>query len=362
MFANQENRQASYALTNKGNKMIARIAIASVLVAASISASVAQTKIVVASTRSMGSAGLLIADEKGYYKQMGLDVQLVGIQSAANIMAPLATGEVHIVEGGMSVGFFNGLEQKLPFIMIYDLVSTPLGHKFIVRNELKGKVNKLSDLRGMRVGINSQTSVTAYELGKSLEAVGMTIKDVDTRILGFPQAGPAMVNGAIDAALIVQPWAATLQLDNIGFELADPDDFVKPSPISLGGGYVNTEWAAKNKPALRDFMTATMRAIREYCVAYHGGANRADVVASASRAKIGTPENIEKFQWPGRNLSGEVNMPSILDMQEWFHAQGFTKQKFPASLIYTNEYVVAANEKLGPMPALNPDSKLKGCR
>ncbi len=342
--------------------MLARIVIGCALLAASASAALAQAKIVVASTRSMGSAALLIAEEKGYYKQMGLNVELVGIQSAANIMAPLATGEVHIVEGGMSVGFFNGLEKKLPFIMIYDLVSTPLGHKFIVRNELKGKVVKLSDLRGLRVGINSQSSVTAYELGKSLEAVGLTIKDVDTKILGFPQAGPAMVNGAIDATLIVQPWATTLQLDNIGFELGDPDDFVKPSPISLGGGYVNTEWAEKNKPALRDFMAATMRAIREYCVAYHGGSNRADIVASAARAKIGTPENIEKFQWPGRNLSGEVNMPSILDMQEWFNREGFTKQKFPASTIYTNEYVVAANEKLGPAPQVNPDSKLKGCR
>jgi NitT/TauT family transport system substrate-binding protein len=339
-----------------------RIALACVALLAIGSSALAQTKIKVASLRSMGSAAMLIAVEKGYYKAIGLDVEVVNIQSASNIMAPLATGEVQIVEGGMSVGFFNGLEKNLPFIMIYDLVSTPLGHKFIVRNALKGKVNKLADLKGLKVGVNSLSSVTAYELGKSLEAVGLTIKDVDTRVLGFPQSPPALVNGALDATLIVQPWATTLQLDGIGFELADPDDFVKPSPISLGGGFVNTEWAAKNKAALSDYMTATLRAVREYCIAYHGGPNRAEMVEAAVRAKLGTPDSVEKTMWPGRNISGEVNMPSILDMQEWFRREGFLKQSFPADRIYTNEYVVVANTRLGAVPQVNPESKLRGCR
>jgi len=342
--------------------MLGRILMTALAVGATAGAALAQPKIKVASLRSMGSAALLIAVEKGYYKDVGLDVEVVNVQSASNIMAPLATGEVQIVEGGVSVGFFNGLEKNLPFIMIYDLVSTPLGHKFIVRNALKDKVKTLADLKGLKVGVNSLSSVTAYELGKSLQAVGLTIRDVDAKVIGFPQSPAALVNGALDATLIVQPWATTLQHDGTGFELGDPDDFVTPSPISLGGGFVNTEWAAKNKQALGAFMVATLRSVREYCLAYHGGSNRKAVVAAAAQAKLGTPDSIEKTLWPGRNINGEVNMPSILDMQEWFRGEGFLKQSFPAERIYTNEYVAFANAKLGPPPQVEAGSKLRGCR
>ena len=73
-------------------------------------------------------------------------------------------------------------------------------------------------------------------------------------------------------------------------------------------------------------------------------------------------EAIEKNPWTGRSMNGIVSMPSILDQQKWYIDTGLVKTAQPAEKIFTSEYVDYANAKLGPPPAVNPASKLPGCR
>ena len=51
-----------------------------------------------------------------------------------------------------------------------------------------------------------------------------------------------------------------------------------------------------------------------------------------------------------------------MDQQRWYIQQGLVKREIPQARIFTREYIDYANAKLGPPPAVNPASKLPGCR
>lgn len=323
----------------------------------------AQTVVKVAVARAMASASTFLAVDKGYFKEAGITIEFENANSSANVLAPLATNQIQFVEGGVSAGYFNAIEQGLPITIISDRVSTPLNHKLLVRADLKDKIKRISDLKGKNVASNGPAAVTTYEIGKILEADGIGLKDIDIKVLGFPQMGAAFKNGAIDAGLVIQPWAYSYDKDGFAFIFAGPDDYAKPSPMTIAVTFVNTDWAAKNKAVLNEFMVAYLRGVREYCQAYHGGASRKDVIDVSLKFEIDkSAENIERYPWPARNMDGSVNMDSVRDMQDYFRKEGLTKNVYPDARVYDPQYLNYANAKLGPAPAVNPKSDLKGCR
>lgn len=323
----------------------------------------AQTKINLGTVQSFGAVVTYIAKDKGYLRDAGIELNISQMNSSANVMAILAKGDLSIVEGGVSVGFFNAVDKAFPIIMTTDRVSTPIHHQLLVAPKHKGQITTLGQLKGKNVGTNAAGSVTTYEIGKMLEKVGMSLKDVELKIVGFPQMGAALKNGALDATLIIPPFAAAFEQQGLGFAIANPDSMVEPSPMTIAVSYVNTEWAAKNKEVMKKFFVAYLRATRDYCLAYHHGPNRKEVIEIALKNGLErSADNVEKNPWTGRNMNGAINMPSIMDMQKYYLATGFVKREQAAEKLYTSEYIDHANKVLGPPPAVNPQSKLPGCR
>ena len=323
----------------------------------------AQRKINLGTVQSFGAIVTYAARDRGYLKEAGIDLDITFMNSAANVVSLLAKNDLSVIEGGISVGFFNGLEQNLPMVIAVDRVSSPIHHYLVVRMEHKGKIAKLSDLRGKNIGSNSIAAVTTYELGKMLQTAGMTLKDIELKTLPFPQMGAALRNGALDATLNIPPFGAQMIDQGLGYPIASVDDLVQPAPMTIAGAFINTEWANANKQLVRDFFVAYMRAVRDYCMAYHGDPIRKEIIELALKHGLEkTAEAIEKNPWTGRNMSGEVHMDSLMDQQNFYLQIGVLKKVQPAERVFTREYIDYANAKLGPPPAVNPNSKLAGCR
>ena len=327
------------------------------------SAQAQEVTVRIGAVRSVSSVSVYTGIDKGWYKAAGINVEVEDLDASANVISLLATNRLQVVEGGISAGLFNGLEQKYPIIIATDRTSSPLSHRLLVRADLADKVKRISDLKGMRVASNAASSVTSYEVGKLLQSDGASLAGVDLKIIAFPLMGAAFRNGAIDAALIIQPWGSQLVDEKIAFLLADPDDRVDPRPLTIAATIINTEWAKKDPELTKRFFVAYMRGVREYCIAYHGGPNRAEIVERAARmGPIKDKSFIEKYPWPGRNLNGDMNVPSLLDIQGYFRQIGIVKAEFTAAQLIDRQYADHANKELGPLPQLNPQSKLNGCR
>jgi len=317
----------------------------------------------VGTVRSISTATILWASEKGYFKDYGIKVVTETLDTAANSIALLAQNQLQLVEGGISAGYFNGLEKSLPITMVLDRVSSPLGHNLMLRPDHQGKITQLRQLKGKTIATNGSGAVSTYEVGKLLESDGLTLADVDIKVIPFTQYALAFNNKAIDAAITIPPFTAQLLDGGHAVNFKDPDDTVKPHPLTIAVSMINTDFAKTHKEAMRNYYVGYLRAIRDYCQAYHGGSTRQAFIDLAIRTGTETrPELLHKYPWPARSPNGAINVASMLDMQAWFVKNKMSNTEFPADRIVDKSYVDNALTKLGPWELENKDSKLPGCR
>src|SRR5262252_4100133 len=358
------NSNSAFARDGRNRMTLQRILLACLAIVGGASAVHGQEVIVkVGTVRSISTATILWAVEKGYFKDYGIKVVTETLDTAANSIALLAQNQLQLVEGGISAGYFNALEKNLPVTMVLDRVSSPLGHNLMLRPDLKGEITQLRQLKGKTIATNGQGGVSTYEVGKLLESDGLTINDVDIKVIPFTQYAVAFKNKAIDAAITIPPFTAQLLDGGHAVNFKDPDDIVKPHPLTIAVSMINTDFAKANQQLVRNYYVAYLRAIRDYCQAYHGGAQRAALIDLAIRTGTETrPELLHKYPWPARSPNGTINVESMLDMQAWFLKSKMSNAEFPADRIVDKSYVDYALRKLPPFVLENKESKLAGCR
>src|SRR5262249_49788523 len=88
------------------------IAVAAVLTVSEASAQ--EVTVRVGNAPSIASGALLIAIERGYFREVGIKVVIDPLDSAANAIALLAQNQFQVIEGGIAAGYFNALERNLP--------------------------------------------------------------------------------------------------------------------------------------------------------------------------------------------------------------------------------------------------------
>jgi len=333
------------------------------IVATALAANAQEVTVKVGTVRSISTATILWGVEKGYFKEHGIKVVTENLDTAANSIALLAQNQLQLVEGGISAGYFNALEKNLPVTMVLDRVSSPLGHNLMLRPDLKGQITRLRQLKGKTIATNGQGAVSTYEVGKLLESDGLTLDDVEIKVIPFTQYAVAFNNRAIDAAITIPPFTAQLLDGGHAVNFKDPDDVVKPYPLTIAVSMINTDFASANQDLMRNYYLAYLRAIRDYCQAYHGGSVRAAFIELAIRSGTETrPELLHKYPWPARSPNGEINIASMLDMQAWFHRSKMSNAEFPADRVVDKGYVDYALRKLPPFVLENKESTLAGCR
>jgi NitT/TauT family transport system substrate-binding protein len=213
------------------------------------------------------------------------------------------------------------------------------------------------------VATNGPGSVSTYEIGKVMEKFGLSLADVELKVLPFTQMGLAFNNKAIDAGLLIPPFTGQIASQGYALPFVDPDDYVVPTPVSLAVNMINTDWAKANTELVKTYYAAYMRGVRDYCQAYHHGPNRQYVVDLLIRT--GTerrPEVLHQYPWAARDPLGRINVDSLLDMQAWYVKNKFSASQLPGSRLVTSTFTEFAASKLGPFVVENKDSKLKGCR
>jgi len=313
--------------------------------------------------RALSSTATMIAIEKGYFKDYGIKVAIEDLDSSIDALAIVAQNRLQVVEGGISAGYFNALEKNLPITMVMDRVSSPLGHHLMLRPDLKGQIARLRDLKGRIIASNGQGSVSTYEVGKMLETDGLTIADVDVKVLPFNQMAIAFTNKAIDAAIVIPPFTSQFLDHGFAVSFKQPDDLVKPWPLTIAVAMINTDWAKPNRELLRNYFTAYLHGVRDYCQAYHGGANRAELIQRLIRTGTETrAELLYEYPWPARDPNGRINVESMLDMQAWYRQNKFSSAQLPAERLADTSFADYAVQKLGPFVVENKASPLAGCR
>ena len=73
----------------------------------------AADKVRVGTMNSSGDIGVLIAMDKGYFAAEGIELETTPFVSAAQMVAPLGTGELDVGGGVVSAGLYNAAARQI---------------------------------------------------------------------------------------------------------------------------------------------------------------------------------------------------------------------------------------------------------
>ena len=192
----------------------------------------------------LGYGPLWIAEEQGFFKEQGVDVQLVNFSWDADLAAALASGNINVTSiatNGVILQRNNGIDLK--GFMLMDGSTTA---DAVLANKA---VNSITELKGKKV---------AYEVGATsdllinyaLKVNGMSLKDIEAVPINASDAGLALIAGRVDVAVTYEPYISAALKEGPEFKvlfsagekpglisdmLAAPADYVAANTAALQG-------------------------------------------------------------------------------------------------------------------------------
>jgi NitT/TauT family transport system substrate-binding protein len=157
-----------------------------------------------------GDVGALgwIAQEQGFYKQVGLEVDLKGYPSGKDAADALRDGLVDVAMASEFVVASRSFTE--PDLRVLGSVAF-YRNKGVVGRRDRG-ISAPTDLRGKRVGVTSPSGAE-YSLTVFLALYGMTVQDVEVVKLAPQQIVAAIGKGDIDAAITWDPHVRAIEHD-----------------------------------------------------------------------------------------------------------------------------------------------------
>ena len=316
----------------------------------------------VAIVPSTATGGLYIAKEKGYFAALGLAVELETVTTASQMQAMLATNRVQVLGGAVTVGLINGIAGGLPAKIYYTLSQNPSGHVILLRPDLVGTVKTAADLKGRTLALNGRGTTDDYQAAEFLATGGLGFHDVDIKIIPLPDMAAALENKGVDAAMMFPPLSTVVMAKKLGVRWAEPEDHLRVQPLLIAAGQFNTDWAKAKEKAARAFLEGILKGTREYCAAYHGGANRPEVVRIlAQYTTVHDPELIGRMEWGSSDPQGRIPTDSILAFQKLEIAEKQVEKPVDLAQLVEPGWIRDAAQKLGPFALAHDDGK-PGCR
>ena len=319
----------------------------------------ATEKIITGTVASISDAGVYIGIAKGYYKDEGLELEPGVFDSGSNQIGLLAAGKIDVAGGTPAAGTFNAVAQGINLKIVADKGTHTPGHgyiAFLLRKDLSSKIARLEDLKKLEKprlsvpatgGIGAEAQVRSF-----LKKAGLDEKNVELKIVPYPQVPAALAGNGLDVGTTLEPYATKAIEQGIGTNLMWVDEL---RPNDIGGVLMYSEKFIKERPQVaRNFMVAYLKAIRYYLSAFQGkdAALRKDVIGSlAKNTAVKEPELYEKMRVPGFDANGRANLASLKTLFSEFVSMGYIQnpEKIKVESIVDNSFVDYAVQKLGPV-------------
>jgi len=273
-------------------------------------------------------------------------VETVKMSGGSEILSQVATGQLTMGGTGMGAAGFNAVAASLPVEFVAPLHSGYMEDYFTVRKaSWEKEIKRIGDLKGKPAALNVRGAAVEWMLDQALKRDGLGLKDVQIKIMPFPDMVPALETGAVEAAILTEPFPTLAEERGVAVRPLPRPAGAKATPITAI--FWNKEWAAKNPELAHKVMVAYLKAARDLAldngwkqernidlmVKYTGA--KADVIRRA-RAHVLDP-----------NLDMDL---AVLDsMQRLSAEQGYLKYKdlLPQNRFFNFTYRDRAVAELG---------------
>lgn len=210
-----------------------------------------------------GYAPLLLAQEKGFFAEHGVDVEFVVIQGLAERKQALAANKIQGMATALDVQVTLAAA-GVPLKVVLAMDHSSGGDGILAKSNIK----TVADLKGKTVAF-MQGSTSHFFLLAALEKAGLSEDDIKPIDMTAGDAGAAFVAGKVDAAVTWEPWLSKAEKEGAGRVLVSSKDFPGLIVDSLS---FNADFVKKNPAAVKGIVAAWYEAI-EYWKKHPAEAN-----------------------------------------------------------------------------------------
>jgi NitT/TauT family transport system substrate-binding protein len=280
------------------------------------------------STVNVAFLPIYLTQDKGFFKDEGLDVLVVMFNAGATNLHAMIGGDVQIMAGGVpetvlaraggaDIKNFWAISNVMPF-QIYG----------------SAKLKSLEQSKGKKFAISRFGSLSEFLTRSALKHSGVDPKDVTMLQIGAtPARFTTLASGIVDATILWFPVTERAKAAGMN-KLFDLKDLY---PNWTNVGFIAREsWLAKEKEQTTKFLRAYQRGVRYTRENRHDGIRALGkyVGLNAAEAAAGYDEYRESFPLDGRILDAGI----VATIEQEIET-GRLKGKIPVSEMIDNSFI-----------------------
>lgn len=213
-----------------------------------------------------GALPAIVAEEKGFWDEEGLDVTLVWFRGGGEQMRAVAAGEIEVSTS--TPNMISTLVSRGVDVKVISSISSPVPRSWGIMVLDGSPLNDVQDLEGKIIGATTKGAYSDMIVRLLLQEAGVDPdEDVNLTYLGSPDAlAAALSSGTVDAAIGWPGLAEVMELELGARQLVSAADFLlewedevwfateelidqDPAVITklLRGWYIAVEWMKENR-------------------------------------------------------------------------------------------------------------------
>ena len=298
---------------------------------------------------TLSPAPFYLAQERGYFRDEGVDLTFRFFQAAQPIAAAAVAGDIDVGVTALTGGFYN-LAEKGTLKVIGGAMHEEPGYEgsavLVSDKAYKAGLTSLDKLPGHSFAITQYGSSFHYMLGRIAQVKGFDLKTVTLRpVQQVPNMIAALETGQVDATIAIASQAKPLAASGKAHILAWVGDIV---PYQITALFTTTQMIAQHADLLHRFAKAYQHGVADYRQAFLRLDAQGKPIADAS-TDAAIPL-LTKYVFTGDpnartkilngvgyyDAGGALDEKDVLAQVAWFRSQGLVKgDADPKSMIDT---------------------------
>ncbi len=242
----------------------AAAAAAAVIAAPAVLAAPRKVRIAVGGKALYYYLPISIAERLGYFKDEGIDVEIIDFQGGSKSLQAVVGGSADVVSGAFEHTI--SMQTRGQRMRAFVLQGRAPQVVFAVNNKTMPGYKTLSDLKGKKIGVTAPGSSSQVLANFVLARAGIKPSDVSFVGVGASSAAVAAIrSGQIDAFTNLDPVIAQLQQDNLLKIVADTrvieeSDAIFGGPMIAGCLYAPEKFIKSRPEDVQALTNAVVRA------------------------------------------------------------------------------------------------------
>ena len=301
--------------------------------------------------------GFLIANEKGYFKKLGLQIETKMFIDGQQAVPALIAGDLDLTFMTANAGLFNSVARGAPLVVILDRGNNKPGRGYSVINVSKQmaesgvkSLGDLAKLKGKKIGVSGTGSINQYMFSLALQKAGLDPRKDVQWVFNVPQPDLMKMLGQnqVDATDLAYQFGFFAEKNGWGPMIATGDKIEPDSTIAV---IATRQALLKDKrDQLVRFAMAYLQGAKEFNAAAANPDKHPDIVdILAKTTALQKPETIKAIapNWSYVNEDGIPNIPSVMRMQDyWADYYDYVEKKVSAERLFDTSIAKEAMSRL----------------